>query len=285
MPYTIPRKRSWKRDAELYRLRISDRLGSKRLNEITRLQVQTLQADVRASGLSAATADHHVKLIRQALNRAVEWEMLEKNPAAGVKLFNVDNKVEHYLEDEKLECLMTVLRTHPNRPVCRIAMFLLCTGCRLNEALKATWDQIDRDQRVWKIPATNSKSKRIRSVPLNDVALGVLAELDTKEAFDHLFINKRTGEPYSTIMKVWSRIRNQAGVPFMRIHDLRHQFASFLVNSGRTLFEVQQILGHSDPSVTQRYAHLSSRSLQAAADAASIAISGASASSLAAPTA
>jgi site-specific recombinase XerD len=58
----------------------------------------------------------------------------------------------------------------------------------------------------------------------------------------------------------------------MRIHDLRHQYASFLVNSDRSLYEVQQILGHSDPSVTQRYAHLSSRSLQEVANSASVAI-------------
>ena len=275
LPYAKARKRSWKRDEELYRLRISERFGKKRLNEITRQQVQTFQADVRASGLSPATADHHVKLIRQALNRAVEWEMLDKNPAAGVKLFNVDNKVENYLEDEKLERLITVLRTDDNRPICNVAMFLLSTGCRLNEALKATWSQIDREQRVWKIPASNSKSKRIRSVPLNDVALEVLRKLDTEGQFDHLFINRQTDKPYGTIMKVWSRLRKAAGVPHLRIHDLRHQFASFLVNSGRSLYEVQQILGHSDPSVTQRYAHLSSKSLQAAANTASVAISGA----------
>jgi hypothetical protein len=63
----------------------------------------------------------------------------------------------------------------------------------------------------------------------------------------------------------------KAGVPFLRIHDLRHQYASFLVNAGRTLYEVQQILGHSDPSVTQRYAHLS-KSLQDAANSASLMI-------------
>ena len=79
---------------------------------------------------------------------------------------------------------------------------------------------------------------------------------------------------YGTIMKVWSRLRGKAGLPNLRIHDLRHQYASFLVNSGRTLYEVQQILGHSDPSVTQRYAHLSSRSLQEAASTASVALRG-----------
>jgi integrase len=151
-------------------------------------------------------------------------------------------------------------------------MFLLSTGCRLNEALRATWGQIDREKRVWRIPASNSKSKRVRSVPLNDSALDVLGQLDTEGRFEHLFINRRTGKCYGTIMKVWARLRKAAGLPHLRIHDLRHQYASFLVNSGRTLYEVQQILGHSDPSVTQRYAHLSSRSLQEAANSASVAI-------------
>jgi integrase len=265
-------KRSWGRDEELYRLRIKGAFGHKRLNEISRQQVQTFHNAVLARGLSPASADHHVKLIRHALNLAIEWDMLDKNPAAGVPLFNVDNKVEHYLNDEELGRLLGVLRTDDNRTVCRVAMFLLSTGCRLNEALRATWGQIDRGNRVWRIPASNSKAKRVRSVPLNDSALDVLGQLDTEGRFEHLFINRRTGKPYGTIMKVWARLRKAAGLPHLRIHDLRHQYASFLVNSGRTLYEVQQILGHSDPSVTQRYAHLSSRSLQEAANSASVAI-------------
>jgi site-specific recombinase XerD len=74
---------------------------------------------------------------------------------------------------------------------------------------------------------------------------------------------------------VWGRLRKKADLNFLRIHDLRHQFASFLVNSGQTLFMVQQILGHSSPAVTQRYAHLSTKSLQEAANTASIMINGA----------
>jgi integrase len=204
--------------------------------------------------------------------------MLDKNPAAGVPLLNIDNKVEHYLDEAQLEGLLQVLRTDANKTVCNIALFLLSTGCRLNEALQATWGQIDREKRVWKIPASNSKSKRIRSVPLNDSALEVLQQLDTEGEFDHLFVNRQTGEKYTTIMKVWSRLRAVAALPHLRIHDLRHLYASFLVNSGRTLYEVQQILGHSDPSVTQRYAHLSSKSLQDAANSASVAIRGPSVS-------
>lgn len=269
IPYIKPRKRSWRRDEELFRLRILPKFGAHRLAGISRQAVQTFHAALLEEGLSHASADHHLKVLRRALNLAVEWEMLEKNPIKGVQLFHKDNKVEHYMDEAKLEALLVVLRTHPNRTVCLIAMFLLSTGCRLNEALRARWSEVDRRARVWRIPATNSKSQRTRSVPLNDAALQVLAQIDTEGKFDFLFVNRQTRKPYTTIMKVWSRLRAQAGLPHLRIHDLRHQFASFLVNNGRTLFEVQQILGHSDPSVTQRYAHLSSSALQAAANSAS----------------
>lgn len=277
MPYIKPRKRSWKRDNELYSLRIKDVFGNKRLNEITRRQIQSFHTQLLTQGLAPASADHHLKLLRHALNLAIDWEMLtEKNPAARIPLFNRDNKVEHYLDEHQLEKLLTVLRNDENRTVCQIALFLLSTGARLNEALQARWDQIDRQTRVWRIPATNSKSKRIRSVPLNDSALAILNQLETEGKFDCLFVNLDTENAYTTIYKVWLRLRKEAGLPHLRIHDLRHQYASFLVNSGRTLFEVQQILGHSDPKVTQRYSHLSSKSLQDAANSASIIIDGTS---------
>lgn len=135
LPFAKPRKRSWRRDEELFRLRIEAKFGDRRLNQLTAQQIQTFHTSLLDSGLSPATADHHVKLIRRMLNLAVDWEMLDKNPAAGVPLFMVDNKVEHYVDDAQLQSLLTVLRTDENRAICRIAMFLLSTGCRLDEAL------------------------------------------------------------------------------------------------------------------------------------------------------
>jgi integrase len=223
--------------------------------------------------LAPATCDHHIKLIRQSLNLAIDWNMLDKNPAAKVPLFNVDNKVEHYLNEAELARLLAVLHSPDSpRSVCQIALFLLSTGARLNEALSAKWADIDRATRVWRIPATVSKSRKVRVVPLNDSALDVLAELDTEGEFEGLFINRQTGKPYTTIMKVWSRLRLKAGLPNFRIHDCRHNFASMLVNAGQTLYMVQACLGHSDPKVTMRYSHLSSKSMQEAANSASIAI-------------
>jgi len=286
LPYVTPRKRSWKRDEELFRLRIEKVFGDKKLDAIERKQIQSFHTALLAEGLAPASCDHHIKLIRQSLNLAVEWDMLERNPASKVPLFNVDNKVEHYLDDDQLQRLLAVLRS-PDSPrnVCLIALFLLSTGARLNEALQAKWTQIDRRTRVWRIPAAVSKSGKIRVVPLNDSALDVVGQLETEGKFDHLFVNScistrtgkevGTGKPYTTIMKVWSRLRLKAGLPHFRIHDLRHQYASFLVNAGFSLYSVQECLGHSDPKVTQRYAHLSTKSLQDAANSASIMIRGA----------
>jgi integrase len=143
---------------------------------------------LKNDGLSPAYADHFAKLLRHALNLAVEWEMLEKNPASRVQLFNADNRVEHYLDDDQLERLLTVLKSDAerNRTARMVALFLLSTGARLNEALRAKWQEVDRDNRVWRIPAATSKSKKVRSVPLNASALEVLDRLDTEDSSEWL---------------------------------------------------------------------------------------------------
>jgi site-specific recombinase XerD len=273
-PFAMSRKKSWKRDEELFRLRIKGVFGKKRLNEITRQQIQTFHTSVLAEGLAPASADHHLKLIRHAFNLAVEWDMLEKNPAAGIAQFNVDNKVEHYLNDEELERLVNVLRSNEPKMVCLVALFLLSTGARLSEALNATWSQINRNSNVWRVEAKNSKSGKIRSIPLNESAIDVLNQLGSEGKNEYLFVSRQTNERLTSVNRVWGRLRVKAGLPHLRLHDLRHQFASFLVNSGRTLYEVQKILGHSDSKVTERYSHLSLATLQAASNSASIAIMG-----------
>jgi integrase len=275
LPHSKAHKRSYARDLEMFNLRIKPSLGHLRLTDVTRRAVQVFHAGLVDEGLKPATADLYAKCIRWAMALAVEWEFIEANPLAKFKLFHPDNRKENYLDEKQLEQLMAVLHTDPNRTVCLIATYLLACGCRLSEGLSAAWDQIDKTHRVWRIPASNSKSKKVRSVPLNDSAMDVLEQLDTEGEFDHLFVNRRTGKPYTTIMKVWERLRQKAGLPDLRLHDLRHSYASFLVNSGTSLYIVQTLLGHSSPKVTERYSHLSSKTLQEAANAASVAIKGA----------
>jgi site-specific recombinase XerD len=239
------------------------------MDKIERSQIQQLHDNLKHQGLSAATSNHYVKLLKHVFNLAIDWGIVESNPAVRISLFREENQIERYLTEPELARLMAVLTTDENHMVCSILQFLLSTGARLNEALQARWEHINVEKRLWKIPAQNSKSKRVRSVPLNDSAIAVLSQLETQE---YLFVNHLTGLPYTTITKVWQRIRTKANLSNLRIHDLRHQFASFLVNNGRSLYDVQMILGHSSPVVTQRYAHLSTKSLQDAANSASVQI-------------
>mgnify|MGYP003631096990 FL=1 len=273
LPHVKQRKRSWANDEEMHRLRVSARFGAVALNRFTRRDVQQWMNELREEGLAPATCDHYAKLIRQGLNLAVHLELLDSNPVAGIKLFGGDNRVENVLTPDELQRLLGILNNPKERreTVSHVIKFLLFTGARVNEALHARWSDIDLTHRTWTVQATNSKSKRRRSIPLNDAAMALLAELGPKRRSEWLF-NSRHGDGrgrMTTIDKVWQQIRAEAGLPSFRLHDLRHNFASMLVNSGRTLYEVQQILGHSDSKVTERYAHLSTKTLQEAANTAS----------------
>lgn len=268
LPHAFTHKRSAKKDEQLYRLHLAPVFKDVSLDKISRHEVQKFHNDFLKKQ-SPASADHCIKLMRRALNLAVEWEFIEKNVLKGIKLFMVDNQVENYLDDAQLERLLHVLKTDKNRIPCLILLFLLSTGARLNEALTATWKNINVEGGVWKVDASLSKSKKPRSIPLNDSALWVLEQLDSKERSPYLFPSPVTGRPYAPINRAWYRLRKKANVN-IRIHDLRHSFASFLVAGGRTLYEVQQILGHSDPKVTMRYAHLDAKKLQEAANSGSM---------------
>lgn len=269
-PHCTAHIRSAKKYDQLHRLYVSPRLGSLVLRLITRKDCQQLHVDmVEKMKLSPASADHAIKFMRRALNLAVQWDYLEKNPLKNFELFLVSNEIENYLDSTQREKLLGILRTDSNRMVCHILMLLLSTGARVNEALTATWKNISIENRVWKVEAAKSKNKKIRTIPLNDSALWVLQQLDTQGKSEYLFPSPVTGKPQLSITRPWYRIRKLAGVK-IRIHDLRHGFASMLVSGGRSLYEVQQILGHSDPKVTMRYAHLSSKTLQDAANAGSV---------------
>jgi integrase len=270
LPYAKEHKRTWSNDKQMFDTHLKANFGGTRLNQINRASVQRFHQNLRKSGLSAATCDHYAKLMRLVLNHAVDWDVIESNQLAKIKLFHENNKTERYMNDDELSRLLEVLRTHQNRAVCDIVLYLLSTGARLNEALQARWEHVDIDSRVWRVPAIVSKSKKMRAIPLNDTAIEVLKSVGTRSNHEFVFVNKRTELPYKCIKKSWSRIRDTADLPKLRLHDLRHQFASMLVNSGRSLYEVQHILGHSDPKDTLRYAHFKIDTLQAAADTVSV---------------
>ena len=152
-----------------------------------------------------------------------------------------------------------------------IVPFLIYTGARKREALDARWSDIEWRRKSWRIPKT--KSGKVRHVPLSTRALEVLTQvkpvptLGGPRPAEFIFANPRTGKPFEAIFYSWNTARKMAGMPELRIHDLRHSFASFLVNAGRSLYEVQELLGHADIKTTSRYAHLSRDRLAEAVEA------------------
>jgi integrase len=268
LPHAKQHLRSWGNLEEMHRLRIKDRFGDIKLNKITRHAVQQFHNELRDAGLAAASCDHHLKLLRQAMNQAVSWDFLETNPISKIQLFNESNAEERLMTDDELQRLMATLTQDRNATVALVIKLLLFTGARVNEALHARWADVSRAQRTWTILARNSKSKRRRSVPLSDAAIAILDQLGTETQSEWLFTSSRGDgkQRLTTINKAWQRIRQDADLAHVRLHDLRHMHASMLINSGHSLYIVQQVLGHSDPSVTQRYSHLSTATLHEAAN-------------------
>lgn len=286
-PLQQPRLRSWDRYEELYRLRIDAEFGKKKLSEITRHEFSTFLAKLLASGLSAASTNHHGKLARRVLNVACDLGALDKNPLSRLPLYAENNVKNSFLDGKQLASLLATLKADGGQ-VAKLGRLLLATGARTGEARLAKWADIRRDEGLWVVPAANSKSKKNRAIPLNPSAVELLNELDTEGKYEYLFVQRRSrsgkGLPLSaSIGKAWGKLCAKAGITGYTPHSNRHQMASLMVQGGCTLYEVQHVLGHASPTVTQRYAHLSTKSLAAASNTASLAIQRAMGAPAAAP--
>ena len=145
-----------------------------------------------------------------------------------------------------------------------IVPMLILTGARKREVLDARWADFDIERHQWRIPVT--KTGKARFVPISDGAIKLLASIPRINGCSWAFANPKTCKPFVSIFYSWDTARQSAGLSDVRLHDLRHSFASFLVNAGRSLYEVQKILGHTQIKTTQRYAHLAQETLLEAAN-------------------
>ena len=152
-------------------------------------------------------------------------------------------------------------------------MLLLLTGARRNEVSHAKWDYVDWERRTLLVPI--SKTGRPRVIALNGRAMALLRAIPKLDDNPYIFPSPITGRPCPSLHFPWTRIKDRAGLDGVRLHDLRHSFASFLVNEGVSLYVVQGLLGHTQPRTTQRYAHLAQHTLNNAAEVVAQVIGGA----------
>ncbi len=268
IPFVQGYKRSWKCDLGLLNNHVLPIFGSKYLDEISKQDIIKFIA-VHRTTHAPGSVNRIIILLRYMFNLAIRWEIagLTKNPTSGIPLLEELNKKERFLSKEETERLYGVLKGSDNALLQYIIPMLILTGARKMEVLTARWEDLDIQKRQWRIPIT--KAGRPRYVPLSSGVIHLLSNVPHKVGNPWVFPNPKTGKPYVSIFNSWNAARIAAGLADVRCHDLRHSFASFLVNAGRSLYEVQRILGHTQIKTTQRYAHLSQDTLLDAVNAAS----------------
>lgn len=265
LPYAKERLRSFRDHESFYRVRLKDRWGTRRLDEIKPHDVVDLQDSLRKEGLSDATVNRYTAYVRRVFNLALRWEAYEgRNPAQHAEMRREQHR-EKFLTETELRALFKALDEEPNQVAAGVIALLAATGARRGEAMAARWEHIDRDRRLWVVP--RSKSGKRRHIPLSDAALRILARLPRVPDCPWIFPGEDPAKPVGCVRKAWDRIKARAGLlPDLRIHDLRHTYASVLVAKGRSLYEVSELLGHSQLTMTQRYAHLAPQRLIEAAN-------------------
>jgi integrase len=273
---------SWATDASNLRRHAVPLLGRRRASTLTKRDIQQLQASVtggatkadRKSGKSrgrvrvrggAGTAWRTTVVVAGMLAWAVERGLIDQNPAEGVRL-NKPNRRERFLTDEEVarlgDALKAAEREGANPKGLAIIRLLLLSGARRNEIESIRPEYVDFQRGAAFLPDSKSGQK---TVALGAPALEVLAE-SMVECAAWVFPAARGDGYYQGVAKVWREVAKAAGLPGVRLHDLRHSFASVTMAGGGSLFLLGKILGHAKASTTERYAHLQLDPVRAVAD-------------------
>jgi integrase len=263
---------------------IEPALGSVLVRELSPAEVSSFHYGLRKTPRQANQA---VAILRKLMNQAEKWgyRPLGTNPCAHVDL-NAEKKRERFLTDDELYLLGTVLaeeEAKKNLPpqVVRAIKLLVFTGARHNEILKLRWDQVDLDARLIRFKPEDHKTGRktgAKVLPISLPALGVLEIAPRMLGNPYVIPGEKPGGHFVGLQKCWERVRKvfnekakadklPLDIDDVRIHDLRHSFASAGLNMGHQLKVVGSLLGHTDLSATQRYAHLAKDPMLEAADA------------------
>lgn len=198
------------------------------------------------------------EVLRKMFNLAVKpWGMRSDNPAASFHR-NTENEREVFLSPDQIGALAAVINDHENQRAADVVRFILLTGARKGEARMARPGQFNLDLAIWTKPASTTKQKKTHRVPLSraaaDFVRGRVAALP--DGAEWLFPGDVDGHPIEDIRRFWTDVQAKANLRGVRIHDLRHTFASLLISGGASLPMVGKLLGHSQAKTTQRYAHL-----------------------------
>ncbi|MGN6748730.1 MAG: tyrosine-type recombinase/integrase [Xanthobacteraceae bacterium] len=260
LPFIKTYKRSWGTDETVLRIHVLPALGKMALDEITAEHIVALIAGMRSKGYAVGTSNRVVMILRYMYNLAAKWKVpgVTRNPTSGIELGQEAHR-NRFLTREEAQRLVDALTVDENRTAANAILLLMLTGARRNEITQAKWEHVLWNERKLLVPL--SKSGKPRWIALSTSAMSLLDSIPKLAGCDSIFPSPITGRPCPSLWFPWRRIRARAGLQDVRLHDLRHSFASFLVNEGVSLYVVQALLGHANARTTQRYAHLASDTL------------------------
>lgn len=257
-------------------------LGKLKIADITKRDIQKFMIDV-AAGKTAVdektkhrgraivkggkgAANRSVAVLSSVLSYAYELELRPDNPALGIKKYSL-KKHDRYLSEQELvrlgSALVEVEKAGASLFAIAAIRFMLLSGCRSGEALSLQWDWIDHEHNLAKLPDSKTGQKALL------LGSGVMSLLSTLPRIDRsplVFPSSVGGTTKISIQKIWRKVRKKADLDDLRLHDLRHNFASTAVSSGQSLYIVGKLLGHTQSQTTQRYAHLAPDPVHQAAD-------------------
>ena len=257
-------------------------LGRKHCRHVTKGDVEQMRNNIAAGKTVAdiktgvygraivtggkGTANKAVSLLGAIFSFAVDRRIRPDNPAHGVRMYP-NKRHERFLSPAELTRLgqaLTEAESNGTNPFAIAAIrLLLLTGARRGEILSLRWENVDFDRAYLRLLDSKTGQKLI---PLGAPALSVLEALPRVSVNPHVLPGGREGQPLVNIAKVWRAVRQAAGLDDVRLHDLRHSFASVGAAGGDSLLVIGKVLGHRDIATTARYAHLADDPLRTAAD-------------------
>ena len=265
--------------------RILTVLGEKRLAEIKQSEIARFHESLRETPYQA---NRMLALLSSIFNYGIKHRWITENPARGIVKFEEEQR-ERWLTVEELQRFREALDKYKDQSAANILRLLLLTGSREGEVLKATWEEFDLQRGVWTKPSHHTKQKKVEHVPLSAPALKLLEGMAPQKPTGPLFPG-RDGDARTTLRRPWVQACKAAGLveeylidgkrngkdgepvklkryrPTVRVHDLRHNFASHLASNGVSLQVVGKLLGHTQAATTMRYAHLQDAPLRDAAN-------------------
>ena len=245
LPFVQENKRSWKADKSNLERHILPHLGSYRLSDISADILKTWVSTLELTGLSYSSCFRLFWLAKYVLNCAVRWGVLASDAAfKAANLPAMPHRQPVLLSAEDILRLIDILKTYRHRAAASAIHLMLLTGASKSEILYARWEDVDLVNGT--LVTDKTFTGRPHLIPLNNEALKLIHSLPRRDDVPWLFFT-RNGTRLASITREWYQIRGLLGRPEMRLQDLRHSFANFLVSIGIHQRDLRTILGHYKP--------------------------------------